>query len=250
MLPDLTPEEFSDTLDEVAAEALARMPLEETPIDALQLARALGLAVAWDEHQLGRGRIAHLSGHAGGRTQGSILLRPEPRRERRHWAIAHEVGEYCAHRVFERLSVDPLEAPHAAREAVANRLAGRLLLPRDWFARDGRETGWDLFELKARYDTASHELIARRMLDFGSRVIITIFDHGRQTFRRGNLPFRLPPPTELEITAWRVAHEQSLAATEEDFARRVQSWPVHEPDWKREILRTEWLAEDGEVRLP
>ena len=128
-------------LDAVAAELLALLPESERPIDALHLARALGLAVAWDERQFGRGRIARLAGHAGRRTQGSILLRPEPRRERLQWAIAHEVGELCADRVFERLSVDPREAPPAAREAVANRLASRLLLPRDSFARDGRETG-------------------------------------------------------------------------------------------------------------
>lgn len=242
MLAELTPEEFSDTLDAVADDVLALLPARDAPIDALRLARALGLAVAWDQRQSGRGRIARLAGRSGSRTQGSILLRPEPRRERLQWAIAHEVGELCAYRVFERLAVDPREAPPAAREAVANRLASRLLLPRDLFQRDGRATGWDLFELKARYDTASHELIARRMLDFGTSVIITIFDHGRRTFRRGNLAFRLPPPAELERIAWRAAHEQALATVEEDFARRVQAWPVHEPGWKREILRTEWLA--------
>jgi len=243
MLPELTPEEFSGTLDAVAAEALALLGDSETPIDALRLAGELGLVVVWDERQAGRGRIARLAAHAGGSAVGSILLRPEPRRERLQWAIAHEVGELCAHRVFERLSVDPREAPPAAREAVANRLASRLLLPRERFARDGRETGWDLLQLKTRYDTASHELIARRMLDFEPPVIITIYDHGRRTFRRGNLPFRLPPPAELEISARRVAHEQSRHDVQEDFARRVQAWPVHEPDWKREILRTEWLAE-------
>ncbi|MEX0676789.1 MAG: ImmA/IrrE family metallo-endopeptidase [Pirellulales bacterium] len=244
MLPELAPEEFSHALDAVAAEVLALLPATDAPIDALELARALGLAVAWDQRQPGRGRIARLAGHSRTSAQGSILLRPEPRRERLQWAIAHEVGELCAYRVFERLAVDPREAPAAAREAVANRLASRLLLPRELFDRDGRRTGWDLLALKARYETASHELIARRMLDFGPSVIITIFDHGRSTFRRGNLPFRLPPLAELERAAWRVAHEQSLAVADGDFARRVQAWPVHEPLWKREILRTEWFAGD------
>jgi hypothetical protein len=63
------------------------------------------------------------------------------------------------------------------------------------------------------------------------------------------LPFRLPPAVEMEIAAWRVAHEQTLANVQQDFARRVQAWPVHEPEWKREILRTEWLAADGEAGL-
>jgi hypothetical protein len=158
--------------------------------------------------------------------------------------VAHEIGELCACRVFARLSVDPREAPAAAREAVANQLASRILLPRDLFDRHGRSCGWDLFALKSRFPAASHELIARRMLDFWPSVIITIFDHGRQTFRRGNLPFRLPPLSATEQSAWRTAHEQSLVALEADFCRRVQAWPVHEPDWKREILRAEWLAGD------
>jgi hypothetical protein len=244
MLPELTPDEFSAALDAVAAEVHLHGSADE-PIDALALARALGLSVAWDERQTGRGRTARLAAHAGS-TQGSILLRPDPRRERLQWAIAHEIGELCACQVFDRLSVDPREAPAAAREAVANSLASRILLPREAFARDGRSCGWDLFDLKARYPAASHELIARRMLDFEIPLIVTIFDHGRRTFRRGNLPFRLPPVCELELAACRTAHEESRPTVEADFARRVQAWPVHEPDWKREILRTEWLADDAD----
>lgn len=248
MLPELTPDEFSAALDDVAAEVLVHWDKDDAPIDAFRLARALGLAVAWDDRQPGRGRVARLSAHTGGTTQGSILLRREPRRERLQWAVAHEIGELCACRVFERLSVDPREAPPAARESVANQLASRILLPRDWFDRHGRLCGWDLLALKSRFPAASHELIARRMLDFGPSVIITIFDHGRRTFRRGNLPFRSPPLSETEKSVWRTAHEQSQPAIEGDFCRRVQAWPVHEHDWKREILRTEWLAghEDSE----
>ena len=48
----------------------------------------------------------------------------------------------------------------------------------------------------------------------------------------------------MERSVWRRAHEQSQAVLEADFCRRVQAWPVHELDWKREILRTEWLAGD------
>jgi hypothetical protein len=153
----------------------------------------------------------------------------------------------CACQVFDRLSVDPREAPPAAREAVANSLASRILLPREEFARDGRQLDWDLVALKARYPAASHELIARRLLDFEIPVIVTIFDHGRRTFRRGNLPFRIPPLGPAEQAAWRAAHDEGRPAVETDFARRVQAWPVHEPDWKREILRAEWLADDADA---
>ncbi len=127
---------------------------------------------------------------------------------------------------------------------VANHLAGRLLLPRKWFGAEGAACGWDLFELKACFATASHELIARRMLDFAVPIAITIFDHGQRTFRRGNLPGHLPPLAALELAAWRRAHEDGQPAVESHPLCRVQAWPVHEPDRKREILRTQWHADE------
>jgi IrrE N-terminal-like domain len=244
MLPELTPEELSAALDSVAAEVIAALPDATPPIDAVDLARSLGLAVAWDDRQQGRGRIVRLREFAGGEAHGSILLRPDPRRERLQWAVAHEIGETCAGRVFQQLQVDPREAPAGAREMVANQLAGRLLLPQPWFAIDGLHCGWDLFELKSRYRTASHELIARRMLDFSPPVVITIFDHARRTFRRGNLPGRLPPLLPLELSAWQEAHQSGRPVAASNHLFTVRAWPVHEPDWKREIVRTAWHSDD------
>jgi len=42
--------------------------------------------------------------------------------------VAHEIGEHLAHRVFQRLAVDPRDTPSGTREQVANALASRLLL--------------------------------------------------------------------------------------------------------------------------
>ena len=61
MLPELTHDDFSAALDGVAADVLAQSPTTAPPVDALDLAHRLGLAVAWDEAQTGRGRTAHLS---------------------------------------------------------------------------------------------------------------------------------------------------------------------------------------------
>lgn len=246
MLPELTAEEFASALDLVAADVLATLDDDAPPIDALALARALRLAIAWDDRQLGRGRIVRLGSTGGAKQHGSILLRPEPRPERVQWAVAHEIGETCAFAVFDRLGVDPREAPPAARENVANHLAGRLLLPRDAFGTDGRETDWDLLALKSRYSTASHELIARRMLDFSPPITITIFDHGRRTLRRGNRARRTPPLVPNELSAWRTTHDESRPVIVEDSGCRVQAWPIHEPDWRGEILRTAWNMGLGE----
>ncbi|MHC4398833.1 MAG: ImmA/IrrE family metallo-endopeptidase [Planctomycetota bacterium] len=245
MLAEIPAEEFSAALDAVAAEVLRDARVDTPPVDAVSLARALGITVAWDDRQSGRGRYVRLKVADGRAPQPTVLLRPDPRTERRQWAAAHEVGEHVAHRLFHALSVDPREAPSSARESVAVHLAARILLPALWFQDDGPAFGWDLFRLKARYATASHELIARRMLDGPWPVIITIFDHGRVYFRNSNVPGRVPPPSSIEMECQRAAHRDGRPHESLHAARPVRAWPIHEPGWKREILRAEvqWEVE-------
>ncbi len=107
MLPELTQQEYATALDAVAADVLCALSIDGPPVDAIELAQAMGLSIAWDATQRGRGRIVRLRRLATRGEQGSILLRPE----RLQWAIAHEIGETCAHQVFDQLSVDPREAP-------------------------------------------------------------------------------------------------------------------------------------------
>ena len=239
MLPEIPREELSAGLDAVASELLADARVDAPPVDALLLARALGITVAWDDYQQGRARYVRLGGSVGRPPEPTILLRPEPRPERRHWAVAHEIGEHVAHRVFAVLLVDPREVAPGARNTVANHLAGRLLLPTQWFAADAAACGWDLGQLKTRYATASHELIARRMLELPPPVIITIFDHGQLSLRRSNVPGCVPVPCSAEMACWHIAHDHNHPHQTPDGPRSIQAWPVHEPGWKREILRTE-----------
>lgn len=239
MLPELTREEFSAALDRVAAEVLAEAGAEGPPVEAVAVARALGITVAWDDGQPGRARYVRLRPHRGGRAQATILARREPRPERRQWGVAHEIGEYVAWRVFAALGVDAREASPDAREQVANHLAGRLLLPAAWFAADAASCAWDLLHLKGRYRTASHELIARRMLEMPPPVIVSIVDNGSLYLRRSNVPGRVPPPSPGELACRRVVHEQNRSHRTADGPQTIQGWPVHEEGWKREILRVE-----------
>lgn len=241
MLPHVPNEQYSAVLDEIAAEMLRAGRITAPPVDALELAGAMGIVVAVDGRQTGRARVARLHDWNRGAAQPSILLRPEPRCERRHWAILHELGEMAAGDVFARLGIDPAEASPMARETVANDLAGRLLLPRDWFAPDARRLDWNVYRLKQRYTTASYEMIARRMLDLEVSVIITIFDQQRLTLRRSNLACRVPPPAACELECWRRAHRLGENCCETAGGLRGQAWAVHEPGWKRELLRTELL---------
>jgi Zn-dependent peptidase ImmA (M78 family) len=236
--------DWTAALDETAAEILRRAGVKRPPVNAIEIANRLGCQVLWDKQQSGRARIATVRIGPGKRREPAIFLRPEPRPERIQWAVAHEIGEQCAGKVCRRLGIDLLEARADQREQIANALATRLLLPAKWFAEDATAHDFDLVQLKNRYATASHELIARRMLDLPQPLLVTIFDHGKQQFRRWNRPGLPPSILEIELESWRVAHQFG------DVVRRYSSpridiWPVHEPDWKREIMRLE-LPGDGE----
>ncbi|MGA2064599.1 MAG: ImmA/IrrE family metallo-endopeptidase [Thermoguttaceae bacterium] len=239
MLPELTREELAAGMDAVVVEILNEAGVHAPPVDTLELARRLGITVAIDECQEGRARYVRLAGRRPWQDRPTILLRPDDRRERQQWAVAHEIGEHAAHRVFAAWGADPREASPRAREDVANCLAGRLLLPTAWFAPDGLRAGWDLLTIKFRYATASHELIARRMLECRPPTIITIFDQGAIYFRRSNLPGQVPPPSPAERECWQTVHRHNHPEQAFEGLRRVQGWPVHEEGWKREILRTE-----------
>jgi Zn-dependent peptidase ImmA (M78 family) len=243
MLPETTAEELGAMLDHVAEEVLAEGRFAAPPVDAFRLAEGLKICVAMDDRQLVRARFVRLQGLRGRPSRGTILLRPDPRPERRQWAVAHEIGEHLAHRVFDGLSIDPRTAVAGAREMVANYLAGRLLVPAAWLADDGPACRWDLLRLKTLYRTASHELLARRMLDMPPPVIVTIIDQQQIYFRSSNVPGQVPPPSPAEWDCCRSVHRDGRPCRRGGGPLTVCGWPVHEEGWKREILRTEvgWL---------
>lgn len=249
MLTEIPTEQLSATIEAVAQGLLAEAEWLRPPVDSLAVARRLKLVVARDSAMDVRARFVRLSqfgesATANGPGRGTIFLADDPRPERRQWAVAHEIGESVAHRVFAELGIPLVEIPTAGRERVANHLAVSLLLPRDWFAEDGNSLGWDLLELKKIYRTASHELIARRMLEMSPPVIVTLFDQGAPQWRRSNVMRRPPSQSTAEASVWRAAFESGSSTEYEaqelpEGIRQIRCWPVHEPGWRREILRTE-----------
>jgi Zn-dependent peptidase ImmA (M78 family) len=244
MFSEIPGEQLRAALERTAHEVLAEAAIAAPPVDAIEVASRLGMIVAREEGAQQRARFVHIGGASRGRA--AILLADDPRVERRHWAVAHEIGEAHAHLVFADLGVDPLHAASGARESIANHLAGCLLLPHDWFAAEGEALDWDLARLKERFATASHELIARRMLEMPPPVIITLWDQGKQQWRRSNVG-RAAPLSAAEGDARRAAFELGKAVRCEpselpEGVVDVRAWAVHEPEWKREIVRTE-LAE-------
>ena len=223
-------------LDEVAADLLSQAGVNSPPVDALILAERLQIAVVFDADQQGRARHKRLAGAS------SIFLNPDDRPERLQWAAAHELGEVVAHRVAARAGAGDDLSP-GLREQIANQIASRLLLPRAWFAADAQRLDGDVLELKSLYRTASHELIAWRLLDLPEPSIVTIFDRGCMTRRRSNLDGQSPPLSPMERACWRQVHHSGKPLEQSIGAVRVQGWPVHEPHWTREILRVRPLGE-------
>lgn len=244
MLSEIPADEFAAALDASAAEVLWEAGVTEPPVDAAIVAERIGLVVAHNDAMIYRGRLVRLADPRGGEVgQGTIVVGPAERPERLQWAVAHEIGESIAYRVFAALGIRPGDAPENAREQVANHLASCILLPRNWFAADGPPLDWDLAALKQRYATASHELVARRMLEMPPPIVITLCDLGSVRWRRTNAGGRPPKLLTEETAVWRTAHESGEGASAildpaTTGLESVHAWPIHEADWKREILRS------------
>jgi hypothetical protein len=225
-------ENWNHGLDLVADELLGEVGVRRPPVDVLHIASRLRIEVAFDAGQRARGRHKKLAGRS------AILLKPEERPERLQWAAAHELGEVFAYRVCDRLGIPGDDLPDGAREMIANLLATRLLLPWIWFVRDARNTGGDLLILKEIYRTASHELIAWRLLDLPEWSVVSVFDQGHLVRRRATNDSRPPQMQQAERACWDRVHEENRPAEIHSDGLLVHGWPIHAPGWKREILRT------------
>jgi hypothetical protein len=215
--------------DSLVAELLERAGIYAPPVDAFAVADSLGIDILYDAQQAGRARIKRLAGAA------AIFLQPDERPERQQWAVAHEIGESLASRLLER-AFDPAGDRSELREQGANDFASRLLLPSDWFLADAEQLDADVLALKSIYRTVSHELILQGLLRLPKLALVTVFDHGRVTRRRGNGQLRPPPLLPLEQAVFREVHVSGRPCDESCEGLRVQGWPVHEPGWKRELL--------------
>jgi hypothetical protein len=113
-----------------------------------------------------------------------------------------------------------------------------LLVPSAWFAADAPALRYDLLELKERYRTASHEVIAWRLLDLPEPCIITVIDNDHVYRRRSNAWPINRQLSEAEEQCRRYVNSYSRPRTVRSGSWTVQGWPVHQLDWKREILRS------------
>jgi hypothetical protein len=225
--------EMFAAVDGAVDELLRAANVAKPPVDALVLAqRHLGMQVCLDRRQPQRGRAQRAGGHR------QIFLRPEPTEERHQWTVAHEIGEHLKSRLLQRLQVEPGQTPLMAGESLANLFAYRLLVPSCWFQTDAPDQHYDVLALKRLYTSASHEVIAWRLLDLPEPCIITILDNDHVHRRRSNgwtIRRQLEPP---ELRCQQYVHRHSRPHRVQEERWTVQGWPVHQADWKREILRS------------
>jgi hypothetical protein len=123
-------------------------------------------------------------------------------------------------------------------ESLTRLFAEHLLVPTVWLADEARACNDDLFELKERFTTASHELIAWRLLDLDQPCVITVIDNERVSKRRGNAFNVAKELAPAEKACLRQVQRYSRPCRVSEEGWDVRGWPLHRPDWKREILRS------------
>ncbi len=233
MSEDLAREEVVEVVDRMVTELLAAAGVPAPPVDALALAqRHLGMLVCLDRRQRQRGRAQRVAGSR------QIFLRPEPTEERHQWTVAHEIGEHMKAALLQRLGVEPERTRAMSGESLANLFAYRLLVPAQWFVEDAPALEYDLLDLKQRYHTASHEVIAWRLLDLPSPCIITIIDNDAIHRRRSNHWRIKRQLAAAEKRCQRAVNTSGRPRTVSEGGWTVQGWPVHQNGWQREILRS------------
>lgn len=233
MIEDLQRDDVVGTIDAMVDELLDAARIREPPVDAIVLAQQhLDMLVVIDQRSPQRGRAQRTLG------KKQIYLKPEPREERHQWTVAHEIGEHLKSELLERLDIAPHEARAMLGESLANLFAHRLLVPTRWYRDDAPMHDYDLLALKKRYTTSSHEVLAMRFLDLSAPCVVTILDNERITRRRSNAWTTRKVLLPIEEQCWRDVHNRGSPATMRAAEWTVQGWPVHELEWKREILRS------------
>jgi hypothetical protein len=111
-------------------------------------------------------------------------------------------------------------------------------VPSRWFVADAKAFDCNLLKLKQRYKTSSHEVIALRFLDLPEPCVVTVIDNDHVSRRRSSGPRITRELLPAERKCQRYVNSRGRTRIVRADGIAVQGWPVHTPDWKREILRS------------
>ena len=209
-------------IEQTAERLLAAARITEPPVLPERIARALRINVLDRDLPMRRGQSYRYRG------MKFVDIGKGARAERRNFTLAHEIME---------LELPDAIAAKDLRHEIAVRGAAALLCPTPFFRAACTPGPFDLFELKATFSTASHEVIALRSLDF-AEAIITVFDNGRLKNRQTSHPFGIQPVSPPERELLRRAMRSGKVENETWDAASATAYPVFENDFKRVILHT------------
>lgn len=153
---------------------------------------------------------------------GQILVDDSLRRERRAFAIAHELGHFLLRR-----------AGRPDRERDANYLASALLLPRDDFERHLRRYGWHLERLRGVHPLASFEALARRVVAL-RKARAFVFDKSLADPAKRRW-YSVPSGARPSRAEWEAAKSAAESGGPVLPYPGLSAWPVLERDWHRVI---------------
>jgi len=181
---------MDDLLDLIRelAEGLALAHFDGPPVDVVALAERLGIAV---EPTVAATRWTL-------RSSGPVVSLPSDLPpERARFTLAHEIVEIQCALASPPLPIVRDEASRA--EWLIQVGASDLLMPREWFEREGSASDWDLAYLRECFDV-SWEAAARRVT-VCTPATCTILDNQQVTARLGSPDLRFPrslDPSERE----------------------------------------------------
>jgi hypothetical protein len=233
MSEELSREEVVSAIDQAVEDLLGAAGVIGPHIDAVALAQKhLGLNVCVDHREQPRGRGRRVRG------ERQVLLPPDQSEEQKQWTVAHAIGEHLKPELLGRLGLPPEQRSAMMGESLANLFASRLLVPTPWLQNEVRTCDFDLLELKRRFPTAGSEVIALRLLDLSEPCIITIIDNDHILRRRSNAYRVRKELSEPEKQCQRYVSRYSRPNQVREDGWTVWGWPIHQADWKREILRS------------
>jgi len=213
MSDDLAREEAHAAVGRAVADLLDATGVEAPPVDAVRLAR-LHLHLPEPADKKGK----------------------PPDAEGRQLQAARQIGDHLKADVLRHLGIGDGPKPLLG-ESLTGLFAARLLVPDGWLGDEARASGFDLEALKATFATASHELIAWRLLDLAEPSLITVVDNGHVTKRRANQWRASRALSEAEAECLEYVHEHSRPHRVRRGGWTAWGWPVHQVDWRREVLR-------------
>jgi hypothetical protein len=215
-------DERQDIIEQTVERLLALAKINGPPIGPERIARALRINVLEGPLPMRRGQSYRYRG------MKFVDIGKTDRAERRNFTLAHEIME--------------LELPDALddkelRHETAVRGAAALLCPTRFFRDACTANAFDLFELKATFASASHEVVALRSLDF-AEAIVSVFDNSRLVNRQTSYPFGAGPVSPEERDLMKDVMRSGQVQQQAWDAGSAAGYPVFENEFKRVILRT------------